>query len=118
MAAEAQNSFDHDRQDKKPYPEEYRLTDRQLGASDIAERQGHHADHARQDKQPASDNAADHAMHQPSDIYGKLLGFRPRQRNAITKSVKEAVFGNPTLLLDQKSVHGRKLQASSANAGG
>ena len=109
VAAEAHDGLGHDRQDRRPDADEYRLAGLRVGAEDIAEGEGHHADRARQDEQAAGNDSADRAIGQPSDIDGQLLRFRPRQRDAVAQGVEEAVLGDPALSFDGQPVHGRDL---------
>ena len=68
------------------------------------------------DKQPAGDDAAQRAMHQPADIGRELLRLRSRQQHAIIERVQKSTFRNPMFLVDQDAVHHRNLGRRTAEA--
>jgi len=55
-------------------------------------------------------------MHQPTDVRGQLLRFRPRQHHAIVERVQKAPLGNPPAALHQFVMHHTDLTSWPAEA--
>jgi hypothetical protein len=68
----------------------------------------------RQHEQSAGDDAAPASMHQPADVGGQLLRFRPRQQHAIIQRIQETPFGYPAPLFHQLLMHNGDLPGRPA----
>ena len=84
------------------------------GGIDVAE--DHNGDDAGDNEQPAGHDAAERAVHQPTDIGGELLGLGSRQEHAVVQGVQEPCLGDPALLLDKDAMHDRDLSGRAAEA--
>src|SRR5262249_31453469 len=96
--------------------EEQRDDDRHVAPGGVYVAQRHDGDNAGNDKEPAGDDAAERAVHQPADIGRKLLRLGARQQHAIVERMQEPLLRYPALLLDQNAVHDRDLAGGAAEA--
>src|SRR5262245_25523861 len=81
---------------------------------DVAE--AHDGNDTRDDEQPARDNAAKRAVHQPADVGGKLLRLGSRQQHAVVERVQKTLLGDPALFFDEDAMHHRDLPGRSTKA--
>src|SRR5262245_29041282 len=116
--ADADQGFDHDRENGSLEAEEQRDDDRDIAPGGVHVAQRHDGNDAGNDKKPAGDDAAEGAMHQPADIGRELLRLGARQQHAIVERMQEPLFRDPTLLLDQNAMHDRDLSGGTAEAQG
>ena len=70
----------------------------------------------RQHEEPAGDDAAPGAMHEPADVGGQLLRLRARQQHAVVQRVQEPVLRNPAAPLDEFLMHDGNLPGRAAEA--
>src|SRR5204863_4458573 len=70
----------------------------------------------RQHEQPARDDGAPAAMHQPADVGRQLLGLGAGQHHAVVQRVQEALLADPAASLHQLRVQDRDLPRRPAEA--
>ncbi len=69
-----------------------------------------------QHEQPARDDSTQRAMHQPTNVSGKLLRFGTRQNHAEIQCMPEPPLGNSTPPFHQFLMHDRELASRAAEA--
>ncbi len=116
--ADANQGFDHDRENSRFEAEEQRDDDRDVAPAGVHVAERHDGNDAGNDEKPAGDDAAERAMHQPADIGRELLRLGARQQHAIVERMQEPLFRDPALLLDQNAMHDRDLSGGAPEAQG
>ena len=115
-AADPQQCFDHDRQDRGLEPEEQAGHDRGRAPGRVDDRQPHDRDQAGEDEQAAGRDPAFDAMLEPADVGRQLLRLGARQEHAEIERVEELRLVDPLALLDQLAMHDRDLARRPAEA--
>jgi hypothetical protein len=113
-AADPVNRVQHDRQHRSLQPEKRGGDDRHLAERGVDQAQRHDGDDAGDDEQPAGDDRARPAMHQPADIGSELLRLGTGQQHAVAQRVEEPGLADPVLFVDDDAVHHRDLSGWAA----
>jgi hypothetical protein len=95
---------------------EQRRDDRDLAVQGVDPAQSHDADDTGKDEEPAGDDRAGPAVHQPAHVYLKLMRLRSREQHAIAEQVQETRLADPLFFIDDDAVHDRDLSGRAAEA--
>jgi hypothetical protein len=107
--AQALHRLQYDGEYRCFQPEEQRRHRAELPQRGVQRAECPDTDGAGQHEQRAGGQAPRYAVHQPADIDGELLRFRPRQQGAVGQGVQEALFADPPFFVHQDAMHHRDL---------
>ena len=114
--ADPDNCFNDDCQYGSFKPEQQRSDERHLAPKRVDVTQRHNADDAGKYEQAAGYETANRPMHEPADVSGKLLRLGAWQQHAVVQRMEKPLLGNPSLLLDEDTMHDGDLSGRSAKA--